>query len=173
MSDAGAPLSRFDLPDGTHLTLFRNCLVHRGDAHLETLPLGGIAAISVAFARDRRRIGWGAALIIAAPVLFVLSGPLGAFAGGAAGEMAAGAQGVARGLHALFRFLEAVASALPVAALGCALGGAALGTLGWRGGTVMTLSLAGFERVYAARGHDRMMLEFAEILSEQLLSRAA
>lgn len=172
MNDPGAPLGRFDLPGGTHLTLFRNCLVHRGDAHLETLPLAGVAAVRVAFARDNRRIGWGAVLVIVALMMFVLSGPLGIFAGSAGGEMAAaGAQGVARGLHALFRFVEAVASVLPVLALALAFAGAALVALGWRGNTVLTLSLSGFERIYAARGQDRSMMDFAEAVSERLMSR--
>ena len=172
MKDPGAALGRFDLAGGTHLTLYRNCLVQRGDTHLETLPLAGIVAVSVGFARDPRRIGWGAALVAAAVVLFVLSGPLGVLAGGAAGEMGgAGVQGVARALQALFRFIEAVASVLPFIAIACASGGAVLAALGWRGSTVLTLSLAGFERVYAARGHDRVMLEFAEALSERLMER--
>lgn len=170
--DPGAPLGRFDLLGGMHLTLYRNCLVQRGDTHLETLPLAGIVAVRVAFAREHRRIGWGSVLLVAALVLFVVSGPLGVLAGGAAGEMAGpGAQGVARALHALFRFIEALARALPVIALACAIGGAVLAVLGWRGNTVLTLSLAGFERVYAARGHDPVMLEFAETLSERLMER--
>jgi len=176
MNDAG-PLIRFDFASGllrgTHLALYRSCLVHRGESHLETLPLAGIVSVRVAFERDRRRIGWGAALIVLALVLLALAGPLGAFAGGAAAEMAAaGGQGVAGGLHAFFRALGAVASLLPAAALACALGGAALAALGWRGDTVLTLAVAGSERVYATRGRDTLMLDFAEALAERLTAAA-
>src|SRR5690606_31432277 len=95
---------------GTHLTLYPGCLVHRGEAYLETIPLGAVTSVRVGFERDMRRIGWGAALIVAALLLIALASPLGTFASGAAAEMAeAGSQGVARGLHGLFRFLGAVA----------------------------------------------------------------
>jgi hypothetical protein len=76
---------------------------------------------------------------------------------------------VARALHGLFRLLEGVASLLPVLALGCVIGGGALCALGWIGGTMLLVSLPGAERLYAVRGRDTMLLDFAEALSERLM----
>lgn len=174
MNDAGTPLSlpvaRFDLPDGTQLTLHRSCVVHRGGAHLETLPLAAVQSVCVGFARNRRRLGWGAALLVLAAFLFLLSGPLVTFASGAAAEMASGAGGVARALYVLFRVLEVVASLLPVLALASVLGGGALCYFGWKGSTVLEINLAGLERSFASRGRDTLMLDFAASVSERLMS---
>jgi len=174
VNDAGTPLSppvaRFDLPDGTQLTLHGNCLVHRGASHLETLPLAAVQAVRVGFARNARRLGWGAALVVLSVLLFALAGPLGTFAGGAAAEMSGGNLGVARALYVLFRVLEAVASLLPVLALASAIGGGALCFFAWRGNTVLEISLAGLERAFASRGRDTLMLDFAASVSERLMT---
>jgi hypothetical protein len=175
MSEAGAALARLDFAHGalrgTHLVLYVNCLVHRGEEQVETLPLAGVAAMRVAFERDRRKLGWAGGLFVAALVLFVLSGPVSSLAGAAATEIAAsGGQGVARVLHAVFRFLEALGNALPVAGFACLLGGIALGALGWLGTTTLTLHLSGTERAYAVRGHDTKLLDFSEALAEKLMS---
>jgi hypothetical protein len=181
LSQAGAPVARFDFLSGplrgTHLTLHPNCLVHRGQGQLETMPLAAVAAARVAFARDSRAIGWGAALVVAALVLFAISAPLAGLAAGAAAEMAsqlksnapAAGQGIAGVLHATFRFLEAVARLLPV--LGAALGiaGVVAAAFGWIGATTLTLTLAASERPYAVRGRDDMLLDFAEALSERMM----
>jgi hypothetical protein len=174
MSESGPALTRFAFAGGmlrgTHLTLYPTCLVHRGDNHLETLPLAGMTAVRVAFQRDTGKLGWGIALIVVALVLLAIAGPIGSFASGAAGEMAsAGAQGVARALHGFFRLLEAVASLLPVLALACVIGGGALGALGWIGRTTLLVSLPGAERLYPVRGRDTLLLDFAEALSERLM----
>lgn len=168
MNDAGTPLSRFDLPDGTQLTLHRSCVVHRGGSHLETLPLAAVQSVRVGFARNRRRLGWGVALLVLAVFLYLLSGPLVTFASGAAAEMGAG--GVARALYVLFRVLEVVASLLPVLALAGILGGGALCYFGWKGSTVLEISMAGLERSFASRGRDTLMLDFAASVSERLMS---
>jgi hypothetical protein len=174
MNEAGPAITRFAFASGmlrgTHLTLYPTCLVHRSDTHLETLPLAGVTAVRVAFQRDTRKLGWGIALVVVALLLLAIAGPIGSFASGAAGEMAAaGPQGVARGLHGFFRLLEALASLLPVAALACVIGGGALCALGWMGSTTLLVSLPGSERVYPARGRDTMLLDFAEALSERLM----
>src|SRR2546430_8794407 len=127
MSDAGPAITRFDFAAGglrgTHLTLYPNCLVHRGYAHLETLPLASIASVRVAFERDERKLGWGAALVIIALLLLGIATPLAAFAGGAAAELAAGgAQGVGRAPQGFFRAVGAFANAVPVPAIGVAAG---------------------------------------------------
>jgi hypothetical protein len=175
MSEAGAPIARFDFVNGllrgSHLTLYSNCVVHRSDSHLETVPLASVAAARVAFDRNPTRLGLGLSLIIIALILYGISAPLGSFAAAQAGDMAGpGAQGVARALHALFRLLELLASLLPVAALALALGGLALGVLGWLGSTTLTLALAGHERSYPARGRNTQLLDFAEVLAAQLMA---
>jgi hypothetical protein len=175
VSEAGAAVARFDFPSGawrgTHLILYANCVVHRGDAHLETVPLAAVAAMRVAFERDQRKLGWAGGLFFAALLLFAISGPLSGFASTAAAEMAAsGGQGVARALQALFKVLEGIANLLPLAGFATLGGGIALGALGWLGTTTLTLDLAGAERAYPVRGHDRMLLDFSEALAEKLMS---
>jgi len=175
MSETGPALARFGFANGmlrgTHLTLYPTCLVHRGDTRLETLPLGAMTAVSVAFRRDVRRLGWGIALVAAALLLLAISGPLDRFAADAAAEMAKSEQGVGKALYGFFRLLTALASLLPVAALACVIGGGALCALGWMGSTTLLVSLPGAERVYPVRGRDTMLLEFAEALSERLMLR--
>lgn len=176
-NEAPAALTRFEftsgLERGSHLALYPRVLVHRSESHLETLSLAMLAAVRVAFARDSRKLGWGIAFVVVALLLLAIAGPLGSFAAQAANDMASGGQqGVARALYTLFRFVEGVASLMPAMALACALGGAALGVYGWRGTTVLTLSLCGAERVYWVRGRDTLLLDFAEMVSERLTSLA-
>ena len=175
-SDAGPAISRYDFTGGplrgSHFTLFANCLVHRSDSQLETLPLGGIASLRVAYRRDTRKFGWGVALVLAALVVFALSGPLAELATAASAEMAAaGSHGVARALHALFRSLWAFANALPFIAFATALGGIALAVFGWLGSTTLVLDLAGSERSYAVRGRNPGLLDFSEAVAERLMSQ--
>jgi len=173
MSEAGAAITRFDFDSGalrgSSITLYASCLVHRSDFEIETLPLAALASVRVAFERDRRRIGWGAALIILALVMVAVSGPLAAVSGSAAAEVATGVTGVAAALHGFFRFLEGVARALPLLAAATALGGAALAGLGWLGSTALTLTFAGGERSYPVRGRNTRLLDFAEAVAERLM----
>ena len=73
--DAGPAITRYDFTGGalrgTHFTLYATCLVHRSDNHLETLPLGAIASLRVAYERNARSIGWGIALLIVALILLL------------------------------------------------------------------------------------------------------
>ncbi|HEY8250447.1 MAG TPA: hypothetical protein VIG70_07565 [Burkholderiales bacterium] len=175
MNEPVSAVSRFEFASGllrgTQLTLHPNCLVHRSAHHVETLPLAGMTAVRVAFQRDTRKLGWGIALVVIALVMLAVAGPLGRFASGAAGEMAtAGAQGVPGALHSFFRLLEALASLLPVAALGCVIIGGVLCALGWMGSTTLLISLPGAERLYSTRGRDTLLLDFAESVSDRLMS---
>jgi hypothetical protein len=169
MSETGPALTRFAFASGmlrgTHLTLYPTCLVHRSDNHLETLPLAGMTAVRVAFQRDTRKLGWGIALIVIALLLLAIAGPLGSFASTA---VAAGPQSMPVMNH-IYRLLEAVASLMPVAALGCVIGGGALCALGWMGSTLLLVSLPGSERLFRTRGRDSALLDFAEALSERLM----
>jgi hypothetical protein len=170
-----APLARFEFGTGplrgSELVLYRTSLVHRGKVELETLQLAAIAALRVAFARDTRGLGWGIGLIVAALLFLVISGPVASSAAHAVADLtSAGGQGVARALISFFRVIEAIGSFLPVVALLCAVGGAALIVRGWQGSTTLTLNFAGFERSYAARGRDPLLLDFADALSARLMS---
>ena len=175
MSEAGAAVARFDFANGelrgSHLILYQGCLVHRGGYVLETLPLATIASVRVAFERDGRRLGWGVALLVVALLLFAVSGPLEMLAGEAASQMAAaGSQAVAHALLVFFRLLQAAAGLLsPLAAL-VAAAGAALAALGWFGGTRLVVTFAGYERDYPVRGRDKALLDFAELLAEQVIA---
>jgi hypothetical protein len=174
-TDAGPAITRYDFTGGalrgTHFTLYATCLIHRGDNHLESLPLAAIASLRVAYERDGRRLGWGVALLVVALVLFAVSGPLAGLAGEAATEMAAqGGQGMARALYGVFRFMLAVANALPFAGAAIALGGIALGVFGWLGSTTLVLDLAGSQRIYPVRGRNPGLLDFSEAICERLMS---
>ena len=173
--DAGPAITRYDFTAGplrgSHFTLYANCLVHRSDTQLETLPLAGIASLRVAYQRDPRKLGWGVSLVVIALIVLAVSGPLGGLAGAAAAEMAAaGGHGVARALYALFRALWSLANALPYIAFAVALGGIALAVLGWLGSTTLVLDLAGSERSYAVRGRNPGLLDFSEAVCERLMS---
>jgi hypothetical protein len=176
MNDETAPaaLTRFEFTNGplrgSQIMLYPRSLVHRSEAQLETMPLTRLTAMRVSFERHPRQLGWGVALVVLSLLMLAIAAPLGSAAQGAAQEMAANAQGVARALYSFFRLIEMVAALLPAAALACALGGAALGVLGWRGSTTLTLVLSGAERVYSVRGRDTLLLDFAEQVSERLMA---
>ena len=167
-------LTRFEFTTGplrgSQLMLYPRSLIHRSDGHLETMPLARVTAMRVSFERHPRQLGWGIALVVLALLLLAIAAPLGSIAQGAAQEMAASPQGVAKALNSFFRLIEMIAALLPAIALACALGGAALSVLGWRGSTTLTLVLAGTERVYATRGRDTLLLDFAEMVSERLVA---
>jgi hypothetical protein len=171
-----AALTRFDftsgLQRGSYLMLYPRSLVHRSESYLETVPLARVTAINVAFHRNTRQIGWGVALVLVALALLAIAGPLGSVAHSAAEEMMTSTQGVARALYSVFRFIEVLAALLPAIALAAALGGVALGVLGWRGSTTLTLLLGGAERCYSVRGRDTLLLDFAEVAVERMMASA-
>jgi hypothetical protein len=174
MTDPGSALTRFDFTNGeqrgSHLTLHPNCLLHRGDSHLETLPLATITSVRVSYERNGALLGWGLVLLVVAIVLLLVASPLAGVAAGAATELAAaGNHGVARGLYGMFRVLEALANALPVGALVAVLGGGACAAFGWLGRTVLTLTFAGAERVFPIRGRNTRLLDFSEAVAERLM----
>jgi hypothetical protein len=174
MSEPGAAIARFDFISGeqrgSHLTLFAGNLVHRGDSHLETLPLATIASVRVSFQRNVSLMGWGAALLLAAVFMLLAASPVAGVAAAAAADVgSAGGHGVARALYNLFRTIEALANALPIAALAAVLGGGALAVFGWLGNTILTLSFAGTERAFAVRGRSTRLLDFTEAVAERLM----
>ena len=125
----------------------------------------------MAYERNARSIGWGIALLIVALILFAISGPIAAFADAHAAEMAkTDPNAVTRVLQGAFGFLGAVARLLPFLGVLVALGGIALGALGWVGRTTLVLDLAGSERLYAVRGRNPGLLDFSEAIGERLMS---
>jgi hypothetical protein len=173
LSEAGPAIARFDfktgLQRGSSLTLYANCLVHRSASHLETLPLASFASVRVAFERNVNWMVWGGVLVLFSLVLLALSGPLASFAGSAASEVSANATGVAAALATFFRILEAIGNALPWFAGLIALGGGALGGFGWLGGTFLSVTFAGGERIYEVHGRNTLLLDFAEAIAGRLM----
>lgn len=174
MNDASAALTRFDFTSGeqrgSHLTLFAGFLVHRGESHVETLPLATITSVRVAYERNASLLGWGFTLLLAAILMLLVAAPVAGLAGAAAADLAsAGNHGVAKALLSLFRILEALANALPIVALAAVLGGGALAGFGWLGSTVLTLTFAGAGRVFTVRGRDTRLMDFSEAVAERLM----
>ena len=60
---------------------------------------------------------------------------------------------------------------LPLAGLGLALWAAAWLTLGWIGETVMSVVTGAGERVFASRGRDPQLVEFAESVAARIARR--
>ena len=176
MTEAGTSVTRFDIGNGewrgTQLSLHPTYVVHRGDAHLEMLPLATVASVRVSFERDEGKLRWGIGWIVVALIVFAVAGPLESLAGSAVREMSAqqagGGTGVAAALLGLFQFVAALAKALPFIAAAILLAGAGLCVLGWLGTTTLTLTFAGGERLYAVRGRDSLLLDFSERVSEAL-----
>jgi hypothetical protein len=165
------PIASFHFPAGplrgTQLSLFGTRLLHHGVDQMESITLAAVAAVRVAYERDIRRIVWGAALIVLAIVLFVVSGPLSTVAA----EAAAGVSGdhsVAQLLRGTLHVLGALASLLTAAGVACVIGGGALVAFGWIGTTTLVLSLPAGDRADGMRGKNRMLVDFAELLAERV-----
>ena len=156
---------------GSRLTLYANRLVHQGGDAMETVPLAQLASVRVAFERDPRKLNWAIALLVVALILALVSGPL------QAGMLALGRQvatssrpRIARCRTAarVFSALGRVGPAAGPVALLLAAGAVALLVFFWLGLTTLTLSFAATERVYAVRGRNQLLVQFAETVAEQL-----
>jgi hypothetical protein len=173
MSEAGAAIARFAFTSGprrgSHLTLYANCVVHRSEKELETVPLAAVASVRVAFDRDPNRIAWGAVAVLVAIVLFAISSPLATVADAAAADVAGNTSGVGAALHSLFQIVGAAARGLPFLAIVGGLGGAALAALGWYGVTILSLSFAGGVREYRILGRNSALTDFAEAIAQKLM----
>jgi hypothetical protein len=169
------PIAQYDFlagpQRGSRLTLYPARLVHEGAGHMESMPLDALAAVGAAYARDERRIGWGAALAVLGLLLLALFRPL-ARAAASAGDQVADAQAIGQLLRATLGALEAFANLLPLAAGACFAGGAALIVFGWLGTTTLTLMLPAGERAYAVRGRNTLLADFASLLAERVAQRA-
>lgn len=152
---------------GTQLALYASRVLHQGAEQMESIALSAVAAVGVGYERDFRRIGWGVALVLLAMLLLLLGGPLSGAAAEAAAEIN-GTHSVAKLLRGTLLFLGALASMLPAAGVGALLGGGALAAFGWIGTTTLVLSLPVAERAFPVRGHNRTLVDFAELLAERV-----
>jgi hypothetical protein len=169
-----APLASFEFRRGdlagSHLSLFSSRLVHRGADFSETMPLDRMGAARIGFERDHGRIGWGGTLLVVALAVFAASWPLRMLVTSALGEVAAQPQGGAF-LPAALRALDLCVAVLPFASVAIALWATAWVVRGWIGDTVLTVVIAPSERVYAARGQDPALVEFAESVAARIAGR--
>lgn len=165
------PIASFHFPAGplrgTQLSLFGTRLLHQGVDQMESITLAAVAAVRVAYERDIRHIVWGAALIVLAIVLFVVSGPLSTLAAEAAAGVSSNTS-VAQLLRGTLHVLGAFASLLAAVGVACVIGGGALAAFGWIGTTTLVLSLPAGERAYWMRGKNRLLVDFAELLAERV-----
>jgi len=171
------PLAEFEFASGAHsgaqLTLYPNRIVLQGPGAMETVPLSHLASVRVAFEREPRKLNWAIALALVALVLASVSGPLQGLANAAAAEVVEHAKTNAGGgipgvLIATFRALGGLAALMPAAAAALGACAAALAAFYWLGLTTLTLSFGATERVYAVRGRDRVLQEFAESVGREL-----
>jgi hypothetical protein len=169
-----APLASFEFPRGalagSHLSLFASGLVHRSADHFESIPLDNIGSIGVGFERDSGRIAWGCVLVLIAAVLLLAFFSLRPLVASAVAEASTQAQGGSF-LSAALRMLDLCVAVLPAASVAAALWGAALLTLGWIGETVLRVAIAPSERVFATRGRDPVLYEFAESVAARIAKR--
>jgi len=167
------PVASFELKDGSQLTLYQNRVVHEGGGALEIVPLAHLASVRVAFERDARKLNWAFVLLLVALALLIASGPLLGWSTAAAARVAENArrESLDAVLLASFGAIAGLARLLPLLAGLLGAIAAALGALFFLGGTALTLSFAAAQRVFAMRGRNRQLVEFAQAIGEQLALR--
>jgi hypothetical protein len=154
-------------------------LVVSGPGVEESLPLAHIAVVRVRFERMFGSIAFGAALIVAAFVLFAITSPLRTLIlnqsvgleQAASQERAAHPEGAAGVAAAVQRVLEGAArivGAFPLVAWLLLLAGLAKGVLGAIGRTVVTVAAGGAEVEFAQRGNRRPLQEFVAEVGRHL-----
>jgi hypothetical protein len=171
------PLAEFQISSGAQrgslLTLYANRLVRQGSDAMEAVPLAQLAAVGVAFERDPRKLNWAVALLLAALLLAAIAGPLQNSIAAAASKVGdpARRESLDAFLLGVFNALGGFASVLPGLAAALAAAAAALLVYFWLGVTVLTLAFAATERSYAVRGRNRVLVDFAHAVAEQLAAR--
>jgi len=155
---------------GARLALYTNRLALHGAEAMESVPLAHLASVRVAFERDPRKLNWAIALLLAALALGAASGPLQAWMADLSAKVSAGAgrESLEAALLACFSAIGHLAQLfVPIAWL-LAAGAAALLVFFWLGQTTLTLSFAATERAFPVRGRNRLLVQFAEAVAEQL-----
>lgn len=167
-------LAEFEMPSGplrgSRFVLFSNRLFHQGSDSMETIPLGQVASVRVAFERDARKLNAAVVLLLAALVLAAISAPLQGWIASLAGGVKEQA-----GRESFDAVLLAAASALAGAArllvpLAAVLAAIAVALLYFfqAGLTTLTLSFAATERAISVRGRNLFLTQFAEAISAQV-----
>jgi hypothetical protein len=173
------PLAEFEISSGalrgSRLTLYANRLVHAGGESMETVPLGQLASVGVAFERDPGKLNWAIVLLVLALMLLAISGPMqSGIAALAAGiKENPGRESLEGVLLASFSVLGGLARLLPVLALVLAAVAVALLVFFWLGVTTLRLNFAAVEREFAVRGRNLFLIQFAETVAAQLAARKA
>jgi hypothetical protein len=158
---------------GSRLTLYANRLVHQGGDAMEVVPLAQLASVRVAFERDARKLNWAVALLIAALVLALISGPLQSAIGSLAASVKeqGGRESLESVLLASFYAFGRLARLLfPLAGVLAAIATALL-VFFWLGHTTLTLSFASTVRAFAVTGRNPLLVQFAEAVADQLAAR--
>ena len=171
------PLAEFEFisgeRSGSRLTLYADRLVHQGADSMEAVPLAQLAAVRVAFQRDARKLNWAVALLLVALFVAAVSAPLQGWIAAAASKV--GDPGRRESLDAVLlgvlNVLGSLASILPGFAAALAAAAGALLVFFWLGATALTLAFAATERDYVVRGRNRMLVDFAHGVAEQLAAR--
>lgn len=171
------PLAEFEISSGaqrgSRLSLYANRLEHLGGDSMETVPLAQLAAVRVAFERDPRKLNWAVALLFAALILAAIAAPLQSAIAAAASKVGdpARRESLDALLFGVFNALHGFASILPGIAAALAVAATALLAYFWLGATLLTLAFAATERSYAVRGRNRLLIDFAHSVAEQLARR--
>jgi len=155
---------------GARLALYTNRVVLHGADAMESVPLAQLASVRVAFERDPRKLNWAIALLACAMIFAIISGPLQAWMSELAAKVAAsaGRESLEAVLVATFGALARLARLLFPVAMAMAAGAAALLVFFWFGRTTLTLSFAAAERAFPVWGRNRLLVQFAEAVAEQL-----
>ena len=173
------PIAEFEIGSGpergSRLSLYANRLAHQGGDSMEAVPLSHLAAVRVAFERDPRKLNVAVSLLLAALFLAAIAGPLQSWIAAAASKVGdpARRESLDAMLYGVFNALSGLASILPGTAAALAVAAVALLGFFWLGATVLTLAFAATERSYAVRGRNRLLIEFAQVVAEQLARRGS
>jgi hypothetical protein len=171
------PITECRVGRGAQLTLYPNRVVLQGGAATETVALGQLASVRVAFEREPGKLRWTLILAAIAVLLFWAAKPLQGAATAAATEVAesirsgASAGGVPPVLLATLNGLAAFARVMPRIGAALLVWSAALGALWGLGITTLTLSFAAVERPFRKRGRSRELFEFGEAVGAEIAER--
>jgi hypothetical protein len=170
-----SPLAEFGIDSRARLVLYANRLAHEGSDAMETVPLGQLASVRVAFERDPRKFNWAVGLLVVALVLALVAAPLHNSLVAAAAKLGdpARRESLDALLLTVFNSLGGFASLLPALAAALAVLAAALLVYFWLGSTVLTLAFAATERSFEVRGRNSSLFDFAHSVAEQLAARKA
>ena len=170
-----APLANFEFLSGelrgSTLSLLPARLVHSGTDFTDTLQLDHVGALRVAFERDFGRITRGGLLLLAAVALLAIYRPVQSLLAATFGELATQSQGSSAFLLAALHAVEFGVGLLPLLAAGLVLWAGAWLALGWIGNTVLVVVVTPVEKVFATRGRDVALFEFAQSVDACLDAR--